>query len=119
MKRDVMFLPETIIDTHCHGRDMNEFYKTTVEQTLREAKSGNIGITVFMLNTDPPIIDRESLVDHLFLFRRATTSLDMQQGQQRLYFGVTDNNLDWCKYALKNFAIFLAFLSQPGSTDIA
>ena len=43
-----IFLPETIIDAHCHGRDMEESYKTTVEQTLREAKSGNIGITVFL-----------------------------------------------------------------------
>lgn len=96
-----IFLPETIIDAHCHGRDMEESYKTTVEQTLREAKSGNIGITVFMPNTKPPIIDKDALSYYVGLIWGVTDSLGMKN--QYLHFGVTDDNFKTCGYALKTY----------------
>lgn len=96
-----IFLPETIIDAHCHGRDMEESYKTTVKQTLREAKSGNIGITVFMPNTKPPIIDKNTLSYYVGLIWGVVDSLGIKN--QYLHFGVTDNNLKTCGYALKTY----------------
>lgn len=96
-----IFLPETIIDAHCHGRDMEESYKTTVEQTLREAKNGNIGITVFMPNTNPPIIDKNTLSYYVGLIWEVIDSLGVKN--HYLYFGVTDDNLKTCGYALKTY----------------
>lgn len=96
-----IFLPETIIDSHCHGRDMNESHKTTMKQTLMEAKAGNIGITVFMPNTNPPIIDKDMLSYYVGLMWRVEASLGMKN--QYLYFGVTDDNLKTCEYALKTY----------------
>jgi len=98
--KETIFLPETIIDAHCHGRDMNQKHKTTVKQTLKEARNGNISTTVFMPNTDPPITDLNTLSLYLGLIGQARISLGMKN-KQYLYFGVTDDNLSVCDDALK------------------
>ncbi|RJQ31246.1 hypothetical protein C4572_02865 [Candidatus Parcubacteria bacterium] len=98
--KETIFLPETIIDAHCHGRDMKQKHKTTVSQTLKEALNGNISTTVFMPNTEPPITDLNTLSLYLGLIGQARISLALKN-KQYLYFGVTDDNLSVCDDALK------------------
>lgn len=96
----IIRLPEVIIDSHCHGRDLGENHKTTVKQVLREAKRGNIGISVFMPNTQPPITTIENLLAYFNLIVKAEKKLGIPQ-QQYLYFGVSDNNPSQCQLALE------------------
>lgn len=89
--KETIFLPETIIDQHCHGRDMDQKHKTTVMQTLREAQKGNIGITVFMPNTNPPIIGLNALRTYTNLIGVAEKYIGLKN-KQYLYFGATEEN---------------------------
>lgn len=95
----IIRLPKTIIDPHCHGRDLEQSGKTTVKQVLREAKRGNIAISVFMPNTEPPMTTLETLMRYIALIAKEGLTLSHQQ---YLYFGVTDDNLDLCQRALQN-----------------
>jgi len=92
MLKEVIYLPSVIIDTHCHGRDMNQSYKTTVKQTLSEARRGLITTSFFMPNTDPPIINLEVLERYLGIIDSAKKELGMRE-EQYVYFGATDDNL--------------------------
>jgi dihydroorotase len=94
-------LPTEIIDTHCHGRDLEQSYKTTVEQVLREAQSAQIAITIFQPNTAPAITNQKMLKQYLEIISRATTKLKIKV-KQYVWFGATDDNLEECRLALKN-----------------
>jgi len=92
-------LPKSIIDTHCHGRDLNQNHKSTVLQTLKEAASANITSTFFMPNTDQPIINLPTLDLYLDYIYRACSKLKITDNQH-VWFGATDNNLNACIDAL-------------------
>lgn len=101
---ETILLPSVIIDSHCHGRDLQQAYKTTVKQTLKEAQSGNIGISILMPNTSPPIIDLKALGKYLWLMDWAKEDLGLDSCQY-LYFGADDDNLEECKKAVKNSSV--------------
>jgi dihydroorotase-like cyclic amidohydrolase len=101
MIRETFFLPSTIIDSHVHGRDMNQCHKTTVAQVLREAKGSLIGTSIFMPNTDPPIISLDVLERYLEIIESARRDLGLP-GKQYVYFGVSDDNLPDCHQALQH-----------------
>lgn len=98
MTENYIYLPD-IIDEHCHARDMRQFNKTTVMQTLAEAKKGLISISAFMPNTDPPIISLGVLSDYSKLVIAAENELDLPR--QYIWFGVIDENLKECEEALR------------------
>jgi len=100
MKRNTIFLPKTIINPHTHGRDLNEKYKTTVKQVLQESLLGNIGISIFMPNTDPSITTIGALDNYLTIIKKAARDLGIADSQY-VYFGLTDDNLDKCSAALE------------------
>jgi len=93
-------LPTTIINTHAHGRDMEEEYKTTAEQVLRESLLGNISISFFMPNTKPAITDLDVLKNYLYIIEKAKDVLNITS-KQFVYFGVTEDNLAECSKALE------------------
>lgn len=99
MTENYIYLPEIIIDSHCHARDFRQSYKTTVMQTLKEAKKGLITISALMPNTDPPIISLEVLSDYSKLIVAAENELDLPR--QYVWFGVVDGNLKECEEALR------------------
>jgi dihydroorotase-like cyclic amidohydrolase len=96
-----VYLPSVIVDTHCHGRDMDQAHKTTIAQTLREARRGLITTSFFMPNTDPPITDLETLGRYIGIIDSAKQKLGIRQ-EQYVYFGATDDNLTECREALEN-----------------
>jgi len=104
MLQETFFLPSVIIDTHVHGRDMNQSHKTTVSRVLCEARSGLISTSVFMPNTDPPIIDLETLDRYLGIIEAAKNELGIKD-EQYVYFGATDENLSECAKALEYPAV--------------
>lgn len=95
-----MYLPRFFIDSHVHGRDMEQSYKTTILQTMREALSAGIRISIFMPNTDPAIIEIGVLNYVLELIEVAKKELGIPE-KQYVYFGATDRNLDQCELALQ------------------
>jgi allantoinase len=104
MLQETFFLPSVMIDTHAHGRDMNQSHKTTISQVLREAKGGFISTSIFMPNTDPPIIDLITLERYLGIIEAAKDELDIKD-EQYVYFGATDDNLSECSRALDHPAV--------------
>ena len=94
-----IILPEVIIDSHCHGRDLNQSHKTTVLQVLREAKRSGISITAFMPNTDPSITTIPVLEEYIKRIEIARKTLKLFY-KQFVYFGATDDNLKQCAEAL-------------------
>lgn len=100
MRDPIIYLPSVIIDSHCHGRDMNQAHKTTVLQTLLEAVKGGISISFFMPNTVPPIIDLDTLVWYIGLTVKAEMGLGLRH-RQFVYFGATDYNLEDCRQAMR------------------
>jgi dihydroorotase len=101
MKNPTILLPSVIIDSHCHGRDMFQANKTTVEQVIREARNGGISVSFLMPNTDPPIIDPEILEKYLDIIYRAGKNLEIER-EQLVYFGATDDNFKECRGAIRN-----------------
>jgi dihydroorotase len=99
MRQDMICLPQVIIDTHCHGRDMRQAHKTTVRRTLLEAKAGGVSVTFFQPNTDDPLTEIEGLGVYKSLVRAAEKSLLLRE-KQYIYFGATDSNLAECRKAL-------------------
>ena len=99
MLKQTILLPEVIIDSHCHGRDLEEQHKTTVKQTLLEARNGNINISILMPNTNPPIDLIYRLSRYITIKKQAEKFLRIMQ--QYLYFGITDFNLKECAQALQ------------------
>ncbi|OGI26016.1 MAG: hypothetical protein A3J76_05265 [Candidatus Moranbacteria bacterium RBG_13_45_13] len=104
MLKETVNLPSVIIDPHCHARDMDQSYKTTVKQTMAEAQKGLITTSFFMPNTSPPIVNPEVLERYLKIIDRAREELGVQH-QQYVYFGATDENLRECRGALNNPAV--------------
>ncbi len=100
MSERVIRLPEVVIDTHCHGRDMRQSYKTTVYQTLLEAMLAGIMITVFMPNTEPPITTLGALDNYLRKVYSARLRLK-NPFKQYVYFGATNDNYKECRAALE------------------
>ena len=100
MKEPIIYLPSVIVDSHCHGRDMLQAHKTTVLQTLLEASKGGISISFFMPNTDPPIIDLDTLVWYIGLTVKAEMELGLRH-RQFVYFGATDYNFEDCRQAMR------------------
>lgn len=96
----IVFLPNFFVNFHVHGRDMDEVYKTTVEQILRESLSVGIEISVFEPNTKPAITSIRVLERYLEIIRKACEKLGIKR-KQYVMFGVTDDNLDECKKALQ------------------
>ncbi len=92
-------LPKVIIDSHCHGRDLKQSYKTTILQVLREARRSSISITAFMPNTNPAITTVSVLEDYTRRMKTARRSLGLPH-EQLVYFGATDYNLKQCDEAL-------------------
>jgi dihydroorotase len=110
-------LPEIIIDTHLHGRDMDQSNKTTVKQVLKEAKSGLISISAFMPNTDPSIKDVPVLQRYSWLTSSERKKLELPL--QFIWFGATDSNGVECDKAM-SFSNVLGVknyqLSKTGKT---
>jgi dihydroorotase len=101
MKEDnIFYLPAVIIDTHCHGRDMEESHKTTMKQVLTEAKGAGIGTTFFMPNTKPSNITISTLEQIIALNEKARIGVGIKD-KQYVFFGVTDDNLAECDEALE------------------
>jgi len=96
---DTIVLPKMIIDSHCHGRDLKQNYKTTILQVLREAAASGICVTVFMPNTDPPVTTIPVLEDYIERIEIARRMLKWPY-EQFVYFGATDNNIEQCAEAL-------------------
>ncbi|MDP1884229.1 MAG: dihydroorotase family protein [Candidatus Moranbacteria bacterium] len=115
MQKNTICLPETIIDTHCHGRDLKQAYKTTIRQTLSEALEALISISVFMPNTLPAITNLMILQHQLRLLGNARKKLCLKN-QQYGHFGLTDRNLVECEAALK-FREVLGLKDYPLSAD--
>lgn len=99
-KTVTMNLPVAVIDAHCHGRDMEQAHKTTLQQTIFEAKQAKIGVSIFMPNTSPAITNIETLERYLLLMYRACKIFGIRR-KQYLYFGLTNHNLAECDMALK------------------
>lgn len=114
MLKQTIFLPKIIIDSHCHGRGLNESYKTTVKQTLLEARNGNIGISILMPNTNPPIDWIYRLRRYIVIKKQAENFLKL--GQQYLYFGITDFNFEECDQALR-FSEVVGLKDYPKKKD--
>jgi dihydroorotase-like cyclic amidohydrolase len=100
MSQEMICLPQIIVDTHCHGRDWMQAHKTTLRQTLCEARGGGISVSFFMPNTDKPIVSMGNLGIYDTLMRSAEKNLSLPE-RQYVYFGVTDDNLIQCKAALE------------------
>ena len=115
MLKQTILLPEVIIDSHCHGRDMEESHKTTVKQTLLEARNGNISISVLMPNTNPPIDWIYRLRHYITIKKQAEKFLKLRQ--QYLYFGITDFNFEECDQALR-FPEVVGLKNYPKGEDI-
>lgn len=104
MLPNIISLPIDIIDSHCHGRDLDQSYKTTVEQVLFEALSAYIKITIFQPNTSPPITNTAMLNRYLEIIQAAKDKLKIER-DQFAWFGATDDNLQECRLALKNKSV--------------
>ena len=76
-----------IIDPHVHCRDGRQAYKTTIAEVLQIASNQGVAKIFDMPNTDPPIINRQGVIDRLRLL------LPHQRGRGRyfLYIGATAN----------------------------
>ncbi len=103
-KRIQFQLPDVVIDSHCHGRGGNESQKTSPEKVIREAGLAGISSTVFMPNTNPPLIDRGSLLWYLREIAEVKDNFGIPYPQY-VYFGVTDTNLPECEDALGNKSV--------------
>lgn len=99
MNKLTIRLPEVIINMHCHGRDMEEAYKTTVTQVLSEALQAFVSILGFEPNTSPAITTIEVLERYLGLIHEARQELRIKH-RQYVLFGLTDDNLPECEIAL-------------------
>jgi dihydroorotase-like cyclic amidohydrolase len=104
-------LPEEVIDTHCHGRDMLEAGKTTVKQVLLEAKKGGIEISFLMPNTLPPIMDENSLYEYLRITGQAQPPC--QRPKSYLYFGLTTLNTHLLNDVLRGFERVVGIKMYP------
>jgi dihydroorotase-like cyclic amidohydrolase len=100
MKKDHIFLPAVVIDTHCHPRDLDQDYKTTIYKTMFEAMLSGIGISFFMPNTKPSITDIPTLEYCIQKSKAAQEELQTPFGQ-KFFFGLTDLNLAGCEKALQ------------------
>ncbi len=60
-----------IIDPHVHFRDFKQSYKETVRHGLEVARDSGLSAVFDMPNTDPPIIDRETLEARLRIAKDA------------------------------------------------
>ncbi len=76
-----------IIDSHVHCRDFSQAKKETVAHALEVARDSGLSAIFDMPNTDPPIIDKESVVARLKLAKDACVS-EVFYG---LYIGLTAN----------------------------
>ncbi|MDD4332642.1 MAG: dihydroorotase family protein [Patescibacteria group bacterium] len=97
----IFWLPWVIVDSHCHGRDLKQARKTTLEQVLHEALLAHISITCFQPNTDLPLTSLVRLTEYLGLIIRAKNKLSIWP-KQYVWFGATDDNLRECQLALQN-----------------
>ncbi len=115
MLRDTIWLPKVIIDSHCHGRDLDQEYKTTIVQVIKEGAQGLISTSVFQPNTNPPIIDIETLRLCLLKISSAKKETD-SFFRQYVYFGATDDNFFQCEKALRSKSV-LGIKVYPKSKD--
>ncbi len=99
MKKGYIYLPEVVIDSHCHPRDLEQSYKTTIEQTMLEAFMGRIDISFYMPNSIPAIKDIKTLKLCIKKARAAQKKFSLPYSQ-KFFFGITDDNLDECEEAL-------------------
>ncbi len=93
-------IPKNVINLHCHGRGFKQRHRATILQLLTEAKKGLVSILAFMPNTIPPIADIPMLSACLNLVKRARKKLSISR-EQKVWFGVTDDNLSACEQALE------------------
>jgi dihydroorotase-like cyclic amidohydrolase len=115
MPEKTIKLPEIIIDTHCHGRGLKQAHKTTVQQTMSEAIKMLVVISIFMPNTDEPLITIEALDKYISLIRWAKKVLGIDYPQY-VYFGITDYNLAECEIALR-YPEVIGLKDYPLSAD--
>lgn len=80
---------------HCHGRDMDQAYKTTILNIRKEASQGFINILAFMPNTEPPIISSHYL-DLYYATILNAYKKEKSKFKFFIWFGVTDENLEGC-----------------------
>ena len=113
--KTIISLPKVIINSHCHGRDLQQAYKTTVLQVLKESLIGNISITCFMPNTSPPLIWNVVLSEYRKIIRTAKNRLRIMCPQY-IWFGATDDNLDECDQVLKRKTV-IGLKIYPKSRD--
>lgn len=92
-------IPKNSIDAHCHKRGLNQSNKTTVRQTMLEAKKGLISISAAMPNTDKPLISVEACNDYHKL--QTDAQIELSLPQQYVWFGLTDANLGEFQKALE------------------
>ena len=75
-----------MIDFHVHLRDWNQKQKETVEHGLAVAKLCGINAVADMPNCDPPLTDRETVLDRLAL---AAPSVKRHKVSYHVYIGLT------------------------------
>lgn len=109
---DWVFLPKEIICTHTHGRDMEFAEKTTLEQTLIEADVGRISKVCYEPNA-PAINSIDRLQAYELVARQAAQKTKLNIGQY-FWFGLTDDNIADCIYALRKPWV-VGLKEYPGS----
>ncbi|MFA6382965.1 MAG: dihydroorotase family protein [Parcubacteria group bacterium] len=90
MKKIKRRFPKDLIDLHCHKRDLKQRSKTTVRQTMLEAKRGLISISAAMPNTIEPLTSVPACTEYHGLQTDAQIEFDLPP--QYLWFGLTDYN---------------------------
>jgi len=64
------------LDSHCHGRDMEQKDVMTVFQFMKEASENGVASVCYMGNTDPSIDNCETLEEYIELIKKAEIMLD-------------------------------------------
>lgn len=111
-KETVRILTDFFVNVHIHGRDMEESYKTTIKQCLYESLKSHIGISCFEPNTKPPITSIRALEIFLEFLEKAKRELGIKR-RQYVMFGATDNNLEDCETALRDYREVLGIKIFP------
>jgi len=74
-----------VIEAHAHLRDFRQAYKETVRHGLEVARDSGVSAVFDMPNTDPPIIDEETLLARFRLAREA----NVPEVAYGVYLGIT------------------------------
>ncbi len=81
------------VDSHGHGRDLEQKDVMTVFQFMKETLENGVGIICFMPNTSPSIDNCKTLEEYIELIKKAEAMLD-HKIKGYVWGGLTDTNHD-------------------------